>query len=333
MREISNRLIGESGPAQPVIDSTTDRVAHLATRLGLPPRDTCDSRQPLLNRADRWLSQSWTRITAVGNLAIVTPYFNPANYPKLVENFRAFLTLIGSVPLFPVEVSFGRPWISEGLQIRGGERNVLWQKERLINLGVAGLPAKYDRIAWFDSDIVLTDADWYQAIERALDKYPVVQVGDAIIVEGKQRKLAAAHAFAKWSKLGYAWAARREILPLYDAAVIGGGDMLCAYGWLGRQVSALTPGPQWLKHYEIWARKAHSQVKGQIGHIPGTLVHLDHGSQPDRQYNERYHLLAGLDPEVDLITDASGLWAWSDGPATTKFRAAMNAFFASRQDG
>lgn len=311
----------------------TDHLAELVTRLGLLSGDISNESLMPLNRGDTWLRKVCTRITAVGSLAIVTPYFNPAGYPSLAENFRTFLELLGTVPLFPVEVSFGRPWISNGLRITGDERNVLWQKERLINLAVATLPAKYDRVAWFDGDIVLTNPDWYRAVLRALDQYPVAQVGDTILVEGKQHNMAAAHGFAKWAKLGYAWAARREVFPLYDAAVIGGGDLLCAYGWLGRKIDHLTPSPQWRQHYEDWARKAHRQVNGKIGHVPGTLVHLDHGSHLGRQYNERYRLVAGLDPEVDLEIEASGLWAWTGTRAAKRFRAALNGFFASRQDG
>lgn len=321
-----SRAVGEA-------QQSADRIAELMPRLSSLPDDNSASCSPLVNRADTWLRKTGTRINADGSLAIVTPYFNPAGYPTLATNFQAFLKLLGSVPLYPVEVSFGRPWISNGLRILGSERNVLWQKERLINLAVASLPARYDRVAWLDGDIVLTNPDWYYAAERALDEYPVAQIGDTIIVEGKRHNMAAARGFSQWGKLGYAWAARRELFPLYDAAVIGGGDMLCAHGWLGRKVDHLTLSPQWLKHYDTWARKAHRIVQGRIGYVPGTLVHLDHGSHAARQYNERYRLLAGLDPRIDLQTEASGLWAWTETRAAKRFRAAMNGFFASRQDG
>ena len=309
-----------------------DPIIEVAARLGIPTKDAVAPRSPL-NRAATWLHRASLSPAADGKLAVVAPYFNPAGYSILTKNYQAFLRLIGAVPLYPVEISFGKPWVAQGLRLQGGERHVLWQKERLINLAVASLPAKYDRIAWLDGDIVLTDPNWYTAVEKALDQHPVLQIGDTIVVEGRQHKMAAAHAFLRWAKLGYAWAARRELFPLYDAAVIGGGDLLCAYGWLGRAAPDLTPGQRWVEHYQAWARRAHSRVKGKIGYVPGTLVHLDHGSRAGRQYHERYRLLEGLDPDVDLLTDANGLWAWSDTAAAARHRVLTSAYFASRQDG
>ena len=315
-------------------DVQTDKIAEIASRLGIRSNPDGTECSKLLNQPEIWLRGAVSRVEAAGRLAIVTPFFNPAGYPRVARNFRAFLELLREVPVFPAEISFGRPWVANGLRLRGSERNVLWQKERLINLAVSCLPASFDRVAWFDGDIVLADARWYSDTDRALDQHPVVQVGDTIICDGRAHKMAVAYNFGRWTKIGYAWAARRELFPLYDAAIIGGGDMLCAYGWLGRRIRELTPSPQWFYHYQNWARRAYGKARGNIGHVAGTLVHFDHGSHAGRHYNERYRLVSGLDPEVDIAIDDAGLWAWNGNAASTeRFRAALNGFFASRQDG
>jgi hypothetical protein len=263
-------------------------------------------------------------------MAVVTCHFNPAGYPRLGENYRIFRDALGGLPLFTAEASFDETFISDGpVTIDATDANILWQKERLLNLVVETLPAKYDRVAWLDADVVFRRPDWYEAATKLLVEYPVIQLADSVVTSGRDWNMAAAVGFQQPCKYGYAWAARRELFPLYDAAIIGGGDWLNAAGWRGVRCTNLTPSPAWQAHYDGWASEAKRKAGGKIGCLSGELFHLDHGSHKGRQYNERYNLVRGLDPGRDLTIDANGLWRWGND----QYASAVRDFFERRQDG
>ena len=59
------------------------------------------------------------------------------------------------------------------MQLRG--RDILWQKERLLNVALASLPAHCTKVAWLNSDIVFENGDWVKKAQRGLDKVPLLQ--------------------------------------------------------------------------------------------------------------------------------------------------------------
>jgi hypothetical protein len=310
-------------------DLAGNRIAALASWLGFDPCRGCEDRRQWLNKAHRWLRTGWAKLMAHGTMAIVTCHFNPGGYPRLNENYRILRDAIGALPLFTAEASFDGTFVSDGpVRIAATEANILWQKERLLNLAVDALPAKYDRVAWLDADVVFRRPDWYEAAANLLDQFPVVQLADSVVTNGRDWNMAASVGFHQPCKYGYAWAARRELFPLYDAAIIGGGDWLNAAGWRGVRCTNLTPSPAWQAHYDRWAAEAKRKA-GKIGCLSGELFHLDHGSHKGRQYNQRYNLVRGLDPETDLAIDGNGLWRW----ANEKYAAGVAGFFQRRQDG
>ena len=200
--------------------------------------------------------------TSCTDLWCVTAYFNPAHYSTRRANFETFAAPIraAGIPLLTVEYAVGDdafdlPPGPDILQVRGP--HVLWQKERLINLGVAHLPPEATKIAWLDGDILFTKADWAVETARLLDEFPSVQpFAHAILLS--RNSLAAhgtdyaldsfaskvAHApatlqtgsFQAHGHTGFAWAGRREWLArygLYDAFLNGGGDHYIAHALAG----------------------------------------------------------------------------------------------------
>src|SRR5262249_51369750 len=109
----------------------------------------------------------------------ITSYFNPVGYQRRLPNYRVFRKHL-AVPLVTVELSFdGRfelaPEDAEILvQLQGGD--VLWQKERLLNLALGKLPETCDKIAWLDCDLIFEREDWVEAARRALDRFPLVHL-------------------------------------------------------------------------------------------------------------------------------------------------------------
>ncbi|ROZ79392.1 hypothetical protein EEB15_00260 [Ramlibacter sp. WS9] len=111
----------------------------------------------------------------------VTSYFNPAGYRRRKANYRVFRERL-PLPLLTVE------WSPTGqfelqpddadilIQLTGGD--VMWQKERLLNIGVERLPSQCKHVAWVDCDLVFEREGLREAILNALDAVPAVQLYD-----------------------------------------------------------------------------------------------------------------------------------------------------------
>jgi hypothetical protein len=301
----------------------------------------------------------------------ITSYFNPAGFRSRLVNYRTFRKHL-TVPLVAVELSFnGRFELQPGdaevlVQVAGGD--VLWQKERLLNVAIRYLPDDCDAIAWLDCDIIFTADDWAASARAALDKFVMVHLFSELwmlapgagpdfpswssvawILPGVGRSIARGEIRvsdmsvsdgppASLQLQGYAWAARRALIErhgLYDARVGGGGDraIICAgLGQFDYAVSTQMMNDRSAGHYRAWGDPFYAGVRGKIGYIDGRIFHLWHGAIPDRRYRERHIELAkyGFDPYTDIALDARGCWQWnSEKPGLHDY---MRSYFASRNE-
>ena len=55
------------------------------------------------------------------------------------------------------------------------KRGVLWQKERLLNIGIERAPAHCRKIVWADLDIDFVSDSWVHDLSEALERHDVVQ--------------------------------------------------------------------------------------------------------------------------------------------------------------
>ena len=307
-----------------------------------------------------------------GSLWAITSYFNPAGYRTRLENYRVFRDRL-SVPLAAVELSFDgafalRPGDADALlQIHGGD--VMWQKERLLNLALGLLPESCDRVAWLDCDVVFAEDDWAAQASHALDEMLFLHLFRAradlsrdgrphpgtpefaaavpsmvhqILVEGVPAEdLLVPHPRQhRAASNGLAWASRRHVLErhgLYDACIWGSADraMLCAaMGEFEYGTRALLMNERQREHFLAWARPFHETVRGRVGCIPGVAFHLWHGEVADRQYGTREQRLQpfGFDPYRDIALDEHGCWRWSS--PKPELHAFLAEYFAARyEDG
>lgn len=194
-------------------------------------------------------------------LAVVSCFYNPSGSRRRVANFKRFRQGIEKceVRCLAVELAFG----SAPFQLEGGEDtiqlrtiDVMWHKERLLNIGIERLLAEgYQKIAWLDGDIVFHDKDWPQRLSETLDKANLCQVfGKVAIVDTAQDYPLIAPSSVKyfldrdnlhsqtpnnlpgliqgcllWAQSGFGWAARADVLRqqlLFDKAIVGGADKL-----------------------------------------------------------------------------------------------------------
>jgi len=110
-------------------------------------------------------------------LRCVTCYFNVNNSDRVKNNFIEFRNNFNA-PLTVVELAFDdQPfWIDDSIQIRGDSSHLMWQKERLLNIGIQSLPPNVDKVAWVDADIIFEDLGWFKKLEERLDYVPFCQV-------------------------------------------------------------------------------------------------------------------------------------------------------------
>ena len=301
----------------------------------------------------------------------ITSYFNPVGYRRRRLNYRVFRERL-QVPLIAVECSFGggfelTPRDADVLiQIREGD--VMWQKERLLNVALQALPPECTAVAWLDSDVVFRDDDWPGRAMTALQDAAIVHLfreryhppKDACSIEldtvcpgpaaissvhlihsGQHQPslLEQAGLHSGWTN-GLAWAGRRDVLErhgLYDACIVGSGDraLLCAafgcFEALGRVLQLDRPR---YDHYLSWARPFHDAVRNRVSAIDGAVFHLWHGELSDRHYSARHRDMASLNfnPYTDLSCTRSGSWQWcSDKPELHTH--VLNYFRARNEDG
>lgn len=298
-----------------------------------------------------------------GDLAAVCCFFDPVGSRARLRNFEVFHRhiLASGVPLLVVELAFGdQPFRLEGiddrLPLRGGD--VMWQKERLLNLGIARLLAQgWRKIAWLDADVVFESPDWAERASRALDAAPLCQPfthahlrwylrdPGAYMRGAAYQKAVARGPASEFHHTGLAWAARAELLaeaPLYDAGILGSGDVLIyaashpeprppGLARLYEEMASQLP-PAMREHYDRWARDFGRRVAGCVSFADGCVQTLYHGPLLRRRYAARSAILRRHDfsPTTDLALDAAGLWRWaSDKPGLHRDVA---EYFASRAE-
>jgi hypothetical protein len=298
----------------------------------------------------------------------ITTMFDSANAEQRWRNFRIFRERL-NVPLMVVELAFeGAPLrLRPGdadivIQLAGGD--VMWQKERLLNIGFAQLPDTCEAVAWLDADVIFEEDQWAAWSMDALNVVEVLQPfsqahyqrrGAAISFspqdaersvyprssqnsgEATQQQLwdEVAACGGKWA-MGLAWVARREILchGLYDANIVGGGDSAFFFAVHNApdaliEMHSMT-GPR-CQHYRSYCEKI-AALRPRVGFVEGKLLHLWHGSFERRQARERHEKLNEFqfDPSTDLRLSTEGVWQWaSEKPAMHRY---LRAYFAGRAE-
>ncbi|RLV10153.1 hypothetical protein CTZ27_02680 [Streptomyces griseocarneus] len=255
------------------------------------------------------------------------------------------------------------------IRLKGGD--IMWQKERLLNVALEAVPETCQAVAWLDCDVLLPDPDWARRSLAKLDESVLVQPfswaceaqtpRDADAPAATSRTATRPSFAARYAReelspeeirtwrigddpmpihCGYAWVGRADLLRrhgFYDASIIGGGTRESATAAIGEVEAAGLCHPRsraQLDHFLAWAHKWSSAIDGHIGYVEGELMHLWHGETADRGYGKRYSILTehDFDPCVDIALTESGCWRW-DTPKEKLHEQVTRYFTARHEDG
>ena len=217
--------------------------------------------------------------------------------------------------------------------VRVRSNSELWHKENLINLGVSYLPDNWNYMAWVDADIIFSNSSWAEDTIAALQHYHIVQMfQNATDLGPKGEFLKNFDGFVykystdnqlkslKYAKLdghpGYCYATTKygwnSIGGLFDVGILGSGDRIMLYCWLGIYESSIPKGSHhnyitYVKSYQDRCQKA---INYSIGYVKGTILHEFHGKKKDRQYDKRWQILVknNYDPIADIKKNNYGVW-------------------------
>ena len=247
-------------------------------------------------------------------------------FKRPVENFKRFRDEFQG-NLFSIELGFdGKFYTDSEIKITGGPENLMWQKERLLNLAIATIPRNVEYIGWVDSDLLFYDKHMVEDAERLLMDFQAVQLMRGIeYVDPKGRMIKYATAYSqrtekpKLSKRfpGGAWAVRREVadIGLIDSAIVGGGDCTLALAWQGdfKNNHILRLNLDFRRDCLLESLPHYQAVQKRISCCHGIARHLFHGDVQDRQYHNRHEILTrgNYNPATDVFINHKGVWEWT----------------------
>jgi hypothetical protein len=301
----------------------------------------------------------------------ITSYFNPVGYRRRFQNFQEFRRRL-TVPLLAVELGYNGQFELRNqdaeLLVRLSGRDVLWQKERLLNVAMARLPAACTTVASVDCDVIFEHDGWADEALALLERFPMIQLfsrvhhlrrdwapdralGDAVeltqeaIARAASRSPDPALSFGNTTvpgpgaaAMGFGWAYRRDVLArhgFYDVCIVGGGNTAMLGAGLGRPDSAIqvhAMNAQQESMYREWASAFHRSIAGRVGFLGGDVFHLWHGRLEDRWARRRHLDLGrfGFDPRHDIALDEAGCWRWNSDKR--ELHAYVRDYFLSRRE-
>lgn len=286
-------------------------------------------------------------------LAVISCHFNPCGFSRPRQNLHRFRQEMAGVPIYFVELSFDGtfelPPDPNVLQIKGNRSNLLWQKERLINIASKQLPSEITAIAWIDADISFGNPLWYTDTISELSKTPVVQLFEQAYWLSKTGRIthqldsvAAVQRYGKgenkpYPHPGFAWAMRRELFDdiggLFDSDIIGSGDAWMAHAFFAHPYACMIGDvPETLhREYFRWKSAIREHVPF-IGCVPGGVFHHFHGTREDRQYLSRKQIYSQhkVDLDQEVLIDRNGLWTIRDPQSA--FAQSVNQYFKNRKE-
>ena len=304
----------------------------------------------------------------------ITTFFNPGGYKNKYQNYKKFRdsSKKQGLNLLTVELVFGNKSFEiknqdaeKVIGIRVDRKNILWQKEALLNIALENLPNDCEEIAWLDCDIIFENDNWIGETSELLKKYKIIQPFEWVTrlpknnsyldgspvsfieLEKSGKKSYSVGFFYKNKKelkenyrgnSGFVWAAKKETIKkingFYDASVLFNGDLFMARAFTGEYINQDWSSSKFYKHYMKWRKITEKEINKKISCTSGNILHLWHGDIKNRLYSQGYSRKIfdkyNFDPEIDIHKNLNGIWEWSS--KKTKLHKEIRNYFFKRKE-
>ena len=250
-------------------------------------------------------------------------------------------------------IADAKPHLKESKNIkRVYTESLLWHKETLLNKIISELPRKYKYVFWIDADVIFTNKNWLTDSVKEFEKGANILQPFEYCIHLEKDQLKPNFNYEDYryysddmlrkqmwrsfmsncvkkhqnhfnsenydihGHVGFAWAARRNILdrvPLYDKALIGGGDHIIAHaaaGQIGHKCITKSFTDD-IKDVLDWSEQFDNVVRGKLAYVKGHLFHIWHGDINKRDYFNRIVNFTSKAKNINM-RDENGLFVTKD---------------------
>ena len=300
-------------------------------------------------------------------LYVILPYYNFAKTKRRTQLFLEFLDRykrLSSIRIVIAEATVNEFILPKKISkdvfmhLRYKYESPFWCKENLINVAIkklssSDLSSNWQYVAWIDPDITFLNKNWTQDTIHQLKSYDFVHMFETMILLGPNKeKLDKKNSFGfnhqnfndninqvYDSHTGFAIACTRwayeKTRGIFDLGIVGGGDSFTMHSLHFKIEFFLSQFEEYSiasSFYDAIMEKQrlYKKYKITLSYTQGTTLHHWHGSFKDRQYWDRYKILRGYDPDIDIIRNSDGLINLSK--EGQRMKNEIENFFIKRND-
>ena len=279
------------------------------------------------------------------DLAVGLVYFNCIKSKRILMNYLYVVEKLkmANIPYYTIEMYENVPEIYDAVHVK--TEFILFQKERLCHILEKHIPKSYSKLVFIDSDLIFQNANWYNELSDKLDKFNVVQpFNKCVWLDITYRHVVKERIPMVFYKRlgminndggiggyhpGFAWGFQRDWyrkVGFFQYGILGDGDTLSATVFLN--YVNYTPRSYIQPALEMY-KKAVSKEPPSMCFINGSVYHLWHGDNKNRQYVTRRGIFNSVKDIRDIITvDKNGLFKLK----TDLYKGRIRKYFSNRFD-
>lgn len=250
------------------------------------------------------------------DLAVCFVYFNIARSKRILMNYLYVTNKLrmAKIPFFTLEVVYDAPEIGEATHIPG--KSAMFHKEQLCHLLEQHIPAEFTKLLFLDADVLFGNPQWYSRVSNLLETYQVIQpFRDAVFLDLTYTKQLIKKSSVLFmdrqqydSKFhpGFGWGFQRSWfrkIGFFQYAITGCGDTFSVSAWLR---APLPPAYPFQEAYRPSYTEYKQHPPPTMTFCEGTIYHLWHGNDNNRQWKTRHAILEGVADVRDILTAEKG---------------------------
>lgn len=301
--------------------------------------------------------------------AIIMYYWNHFKRKSILKNFYICHNNLQKYDcdIIPIEISTNDYFDLEiGNTIKFKNDQLLWQKERIINLVVKKIQSAYEYVAFVDGDILLSEDLWIEQAKEKLnakDNLMVQLFSDVYYLPRGHYRNHGYYSFSTpsvasqivnagsvsayadslnsddyiYGNPGMGWITKTQTLvdnPLYDKCIVGGGDTINLIYNLGIENKKDSPiGRAMANDIDCFLtdKTFTKNTNVEFDFVDQPIFHLNHGNRVNRKYIERQSILSECNflPSEDLYID-QGIYRYKGNNAL--FLKKIETYFKERNE-